>query len=112
VAELERDVRKVEERLDRELRDLKEVVERQKGTATVGEVSKRGNVMMPMGAEGGPSGKVKWVVLTDSNRRDIGPDIIKAHISKYQRDGFNIRVEVVYTLMEAYYRLGRGSLNV
>jgi hypothetical protein len=47
--------------------------------------------------------------LTDSNGRDMGPDNIKAHIPRDQRDKVDIKVEVVYTLMEAYNRLGHGS---
>jgi hypothetical protein len=48
---------------------------------TVGEVSEGGCDY----AKGGQGGKIRWVVLTDSNGRDIGPDNIKAHIPKYQR---------------------------
>jgi hypothetical protein len=42
----------------------------------------------------------------------MGPDNIKAHIPRLQRDKVDIRVEVVYTLMEAYDRVGHGSLKV
>ena len=66
----------------------------------------------PKEVGGGSVGRVKVVVLTDSNGRDMGPDDIKAHIPRLQRDRVDIRVEVVYTLMEAYDRVGRGSLKV
>jgi hypothetical protein len=51
-------------------------------------------------------------MLTNSNGRDMGLDNIKAHIPRLQKDKVDIRVEVVYTLKEAYDKLGRGSLIV
>ena len=49
-----------------------------------------------------------YVILTDSNGRGMKPTNIKAHIPGDQRERFDIRVETVYTLVEACNKLERG----
>jgi hypothetical protein len=105
-------MREVEVRLGGELRNLKEAVKRWKETVAVEVVSEVRNGTAPKKAEGESDGRVKVVIFTDLNGRDMGPDNIKAHIPIHQRDKVDIRVEVVYTLMEAYDRLGCGGLKV
>jgi len=52
------------------------------------------------------------IIMTDSNGRNVRPDLIKEHIPKEQRDGLKIRIEIVYTLEMAHGKLKRGALNV
>jgi hypothetical protein len=107
------EVRRMEKRLGGEVEVLKRSVERWRREEVDGrsevtvakQVVESGPAKPDAGSEGGPSGKVRRVVLMDSNGSDIGPDNIKAHIPKHQRDRFDIRVE-------AYDKLGRGSLKV
>jgi hypothetical protein len=55
---------------------------------------------------------LKVIIMTDSNGRNVRPDLIKEHIPKEQRDGLKIRIEIVYTLEMAHGKLKRGALNV
>ena len=52
------------------------------------------------------------VIMTDSNGRNVRPDLIKEHIPKEQRDGLKIRIEVVYTLAMAHEKLKKGALSI
>ena len=114
------EVGRMEERLGGEVEVLRKSVERWtreevdgRGVVTVAKgVAESGPAEPDAGGKVAPGGKVRWVVLTDSNGRRIKPDNIKAHIPRHQRDRFDIRVEVIYTLMEAYDKLGRGGLKV
>jgi hypothetical protein len=62
--------------------------------------------------EGGSDEVYRCVVFTDSNGRDMVPENIKAYIRKDKRDRFDVRVEVVYTLMETWDKVERGVLKV
>ena len=93
--------------LDTEIAGLKEWVEawsigrsEETGVKRVEEVPRE---------EGGALG---YVILTDSNGRGMGPVNIEAHIPSDQRKRFDIRVETVYTLVEACDKLERGGLDV
>ena len=114
--ETEEEVKKVEERLGGELVRLREEVERWGGERGLGEegVGRSGETVAKVVAAVPREEEraLEYVVLTDSNGRGMRPDNIKAHIPRDQRDRFDIRVEIVYTLMEVCGRLERGGLDV
>ena len=56
--------------------------------------------------------RAKCVIITDSNGREATEDSIKRHILHDQRDNYEIKIEVAYTLQEAYDRLDRRQIDV
>jgi hypothetical protein len=100
-------LREAEGRIKGEVGRLRESVEALEKWRREG-VSVGGNER-PREEEKGP---LEYVILTDSNGRDMAPELIKAHIPKDQRNGRNIRVETIYTLAMARGKLTGGLLDV
>ena len=85
----------------------------------VGGGAGSGVAVGPMGRRGdfgvNEAGPLEYVILTDSNGQDMGPNNIWAHIPRDLRGrgrGPIIRVEIAYTLMMVCDSLERGALRV
>ena len=53
-----------------------------------------------------------YLILTDSNGRDVTADSVRNHMPKTERQKYDINVEVAYRLEDALYRVESGQLDV
>ena len=107
IKEGNKELREAEGRIEKEVGKLREKVEAvEKWRREGGGAEDRER---PREEEKGPE---EFVILTDSNGRGVVPELIKAHIPKERRNGLNIRVETIYTLMMAHDKLAQGALKV
>ena len=104
----------MEGRLTKKLEELKEGGGQRRNTGG-GERSDSGERAINGGgerAEGTRRSARKCILITDSNGREATADSIKRHIPERERDSYDITNVTAYTLEEAYYRAGRGEIQV
>ena len=92
-----KEVKEVEERLEKKVRDIDK-----NGGGGRNEANRAESLTK----------KNRCVILTDSNGGGATSDSIKNHIPKESRNDYDIEVVVAYTTEDAFRRLARGNIDV